>query len=345
MLPKLLFRFKVRPDALHRWWGFVPVLSVSSALVFTVINTIANPARPSTIADYSAFGDPLLNQPLLNIQDSAFLNNTAPSDNSFLDSDSFVTPIIKEGSFQNTNTSPSNNIKFIGRGLLTYKIVEGDTLSTIAANNGISVNTILWANNLKRSATIRPGQEVVILPVSGILHEVRDGETPESISSLYAISLKDFTIYNKTRISAGDLVVVPDAKPILSSSSTEGRVDARNYLAFPVKEAVNFGLLHLNAVDISAPCGTPIYASAEGLVTAVGNPKNWNDGWGGYIRIEHPNGIETFYSHNSKNLVSVDDYVSRGDEIAKIGNTGKVHGPTGCHVHFGVFGAKHPFAK
>ena len=68
------------------------------------------------------------------------------------------------------------------------------------------------------------------------------------------------------------------------------------------------------------------------------------------LKISHPlNGydgnIETFYAHTSKNLVQVGDYISRGDEIALVGNTGNVQGPTGCHVHFGVFGAKHPFAK
>ena len=107
----------------------------------------------------------------------------------------------------------------------------------------------------------------------------------------------------------------------------------------------NWAKLHnYNAVDIANACGTPIYSSAEGLVVESSNG-DWNEGYGRYIVIEHPNNTKTKYAHNQKNLVSVGDYVAKGDQIAVIGNTGLTHGPTGCHLHFEVNGARNPFAK
>ena len=107
-----------------------------------------------------------------------------------------------------------------------------------------------------------------------------------------------------------------------------------------------WGKLHDgNAVDIAAACGTPIVASASGVVTDTGSPSGWNSGYGGFVRISHANGTATFYGHNSTNLVGVGDEVGQGSVIAKIGRTGQVSGITGCHVHFGVSGARNPFVR
>jgi murein DD-endopeptidase MepM/ murein hydrolase activator NlpD len=72
---------------------------------------------------------------------------------------------------------------------------------------------------------------------------------------------------------------------------------------------------------------------------------SWNDGYGHFLLIEHPNGTKTRYAHLQSMMVSVGQYVNQGDRIALMGNTGNTHGPTGCHLHFEVLGAKNPFAK
>ena len=59
--------------------------------------------------------------------------------------------------------------------------------------------------------------------------------------------------------------------------------------------------------------------------------------------IEHPNGTKTRYAHTDENFVRVGDYIAQGKEIATIGSTGNTHGPTGCHLHFEIYGAKNPF--
>jgi len=82
-------------------------------------------------------------------------------------------------------------------------------------------------------------------------------------------------------------------------------------------------------IDLTAPKGHSIFAAMDGLIVAVGRNKNL----GMFVRIDHGNGVETVYGHNSANLVKVGDLVRRGQIIARVGNTGHSTGP---HVHFEV---------
>ena len=133
---------------------------------------------------------------------------------------------------------------------------------------------------------------------------------------------------------------IPAKKQSAVLSSPEGP-DLGDYFAMPAK-GFNWGKLHPhNAVDIANDCGTEIRASAEGMVneTSLGL---WNGGYGNYILISHPNGTKTRYAHLSKILVSVGQYVKKGELIGRMGETGDA---TGCHVHFEIIGAANPFAK
>ena len=126
--------------------------------------------------------------------------------------------------------------------------------------------------------------------------------------------------------------------------ASSAKNDPSNYFIIPTT-GWNWGQLHsYNAVDIADSCGTPIYAAAEGFVLESVS-KGWNNGYGQYIKIEHSNGSETLYSHFSQNAVAAGKYVSQGELIGYMGNTGNTHGPTGCHLHFEVHGAKNPLAK
>jgi murein DD-endopeptidase MepM/ murein hydrolase activator NlpD len=79
--------------------------------------------------------------------------------------------------------------------------------------------------------------------------------------------------------------------------------------------------------DVPAPTGTRIFAMQEGYVIQSG----WNGGFGNSITIDHANGYRTLYAHNSRNRVSVGDFVHRGQHIADVGSTGQSTGP---HLHF-----------
>lgn len=82
-------------------------------------------------------------------------------------------------------------------------------------------------------------------------------------------------------------------------------------------------------VDLAAPSGTPIYAAGVGVVTRSG----WVNGYGQMVEVNHGNGYITRYAHASRLLVHVGDRVTPGEEIAKVGCTGRC---TGAHLHFEI---------
>lgn len=284
------------------------------------------------------------------------VGNTASVESFFpIDSGSFsgeggINFIIVDSDALLNSGNPLSNVLPTRDGLLIYKVQSGDNLSKIAANFGISLNTIFWANPSVKARLLSPGQEIMILPVSGVLHQVQAGETLESIANLYSIDVQRILQLNlsaRQELVVGSNIIIPDAKPVQSSrlASLASLPDLSGYFAIPTT-GWNWGRLHnYNAVDIANACGTPIYAAAEGLILESVSNNGWNDGYGNYILIEHSNGTFTKYSHNQRNVVSPGDYVLKGDSIGYIGNTGNVHGPTGCHLHFEVRNAKNPFAK
>lgn len=230
-------------------------------------------------------------------------------------------------------------------GLLTYVVKSGDTVSSIAARFDISVDTIAWANSGIKTDAIMPGEKIAVLPISGVTHVMREGETLESIAIYYRVDPEKVRAYNKPNAQPGDTVIVPDAAPLRAPRLYAADLpDLGDYFTLPTR-GWNWGRLHdVNAVDIANACGTAIYAAAEGLVEEI-SEDTWSSGYGKNIIIKHPNGTKTRYAHNSRNVVAAGEYVSRGDLIAYIGNTGNVHGPTGCHLHFEVVYAKNPFVK
>ncbi|MGI5901354.1 MAG: peptidoglycan DD-metalloendopeptidase family protein [Desulfitobacteriia bacterium] len=85
-----------------------------------------------------------------------------------------------------------------------------------------------------------------------------------------------------------------------------------------------------NGIDIACSYGTSVKAAADGTVIFSG----WDGSWGRKIEIDHGYGIVTFYAHNSSLLVQVGDKVSKGQVIAKSGNSGR---STGSHLHYSIF--------
>jgi murein DD-endopeptidase MepM/ murein hydrolase activator NlpD len=82
--------------------------------------------------------------------------------------------------------------------------------------------------------------------------------------------------------------------------------------------------------DLSGAVGTPIYATADGVITTAGYN---NGGYGNLIKIDHGRGIETRYGHLSKMNVYAGQRVKRGEQIGRMGSTGR---STGSHLHYEV---------
>lgn len=91
---------------------------------------------------------------------------------------------------------------------------------------------------------------------------------------------------------------------------------------------VRWGRMH-EGVDLAGPIGTPVYATAEGVVTFAG----WSSGYGRLIKVQHANGIETRFGHLNAIRVEVGQRVSRGDRIGDMGNSGRSTGP---HLHYEI---------
>lgn len=234
-----------------------------------------------------------------------------------------------------------------------YVVREGDTLSSIAKLFDVSVNTIMWANNLKKGQALKKGDTLTILPISGVSHTVAKGDTVKSIAKRYHADIDEIVQFNDLNdegtLAVGDIVIVPDgeivaspSKPSVGTTAVSATPTYSGYYLRPIAGGRRTQGLHgyrYNAVDLATSFGAPIFAAADGVVI-LSRTGGWNGGYGNYVVVQHPNGTQTLYAHNSENLVGVGERVERGQTIAKVGLSGKT---TGAHVHFEIRGAKNPF--
>lgn len=236
-----------------------------------------------------------------------------------------------------------------------YEVKKGDTITDVAKLFNVSVNTIMWANNLP-SRTLKPGDTLIILPITGIKHTVKKGDTIKTLASKYKADVNDIAKYNgitlEGDLALGETVIIPDgeivvaqpAKPKTTTKlkviSSYANVAPSGLLIRPIVGGRKTQGLHgQNAVDIAATPGTPITASGNGRVIAsrIGG---YNGGYGNMVIISHDGGVQTVYAHMREVNVSQGEVVVQGQVIGGVGNTGRSTGP---HLHFEVRGAKNPF--
>ena len=229
----------------------------------------------------------------------------------------------------------------------TYVVREGDTISSVSRMFNVSVNTILWANNLNSRSFLKVGQTLTILPVTGISYTIKKGDTLKSIAGKYNAEVIDILNYNdltlSTPLSIGDSIIIPDVE-LSASEIAQSKVLSTNrvisgFIRPIVGGTKTQGIHGYNGIDLAATMGTPIVASAGGTVI-ISRTSGWNGGYGNYIVISHPNGTQTLYGHNSRKLVSAGQRVTQGETIALMGSSGN---STGSHVHFEIRGAVNPF--
>ncbi len=242
---------------------------------------------------------------------------------------------------------------------LTYSVQAGDTISSIARRFGVSVNTILWENNMTATSVIRAGTELTILPASGVSHTVASGQTLSAIAGLYGVEgsaiMKANGLNNPNQLRIGTKLVIPGGNKIVAAQSSSGRavqqaskslsiikniikpgpsavVPSGTRMAWPTTGHTitqYFSWRH-TGVDIANHIGTPIYAAQDGTVVTRG----WNSGgYGNQIVIQHADGKKTRYAHLSAFSVNVGQKVTKGQYIAAMGSTGRSTGP---HLHFEV---------
>ncbi len=235
----------------------------------------------------------------------------------------------------------------------TYIVQQGDSVGRIADKFGISVNTLLWENNLSAKSFIRPGDVLSILPVTGVSHVVKRGETLSKIANTYDIDTVDELVeYNRLSaandIRVGEKLIIPGGEKRVVRKVVKTKTYApKNYqnvappppsryangqgMVWPTTGRVITQYYHArhHALDIDGHYQDPIYASDAGTVIVAG----WRGGYGLSIDVDHGNGIITRYAHASKMFVSVGDRVTKGEVMAMVGTTGY---STGTHLHYEI---------
>ena len=246
-----------------------------------------------------------------------------------------------------------------------YVIKSGDTINSIAKANGMTREELLELNPSLTNSRLRAGKKVTVgkeVPFLSI-EAVRRVEYTETIpyetktvqdSSIYKGTTKvvtpgkvgtrkvvaDVTYVDNQetgrKIISSNVTAEPQTKVVHQGTKARPKTAATGKLSRPVRGAIissNYGMrrgrMH-KGVDFAAKKGTPILAADGGTITWAG----WKSGgWGYLVIINHGNGLETYYAHNSKVMVSVGQKVYKGQQIAKMGSTGNSSGP---HCHFEV---------
>lgn len=243
--------------------------------------------------------------------------------------------------------------------LQKYTVVAGDTLSAIAQRFGMqsSVEIVALNPSLADGDTIRVGDEIVVekaVPRLSVIatrtleyeenvpYEIENRDDPTQYKGEYTVVSKG--VYGKVRKVATVKTEngIETSREVLSTEVlSEPVTEIRNVGTMTppqfIKPAAGYlssrfgrrwGRSH-NGIDIAGSHGSAVKAAAAGTVTYAG----WMSGYGNYVVINHGNGYQTAYGHNSSILVKVGQKVSQGQQIAKMGSTGR---STGTHLHFEI---------
>jgi murein DD-endopeptidase MepM/ murein hydrolase activator NlpD len=249
-----------------------------------------------------------------------------------------------------------------------YIVKTGDTLSSIASEKDVSVETIKWANSLS-SDLVKPGQTLDIPPSDGVLVTVKKGDTLSSLATKYSASDQAIADFNwldyPFTLVEGTSLFIPEGKmpaPVVVAttrstpssyisnksvpSTNVGAADPNvgKFLGWPVANGAGKisqyykGVYH-RGIDIAdrnlpnlvaASGGTVIFAGCYGTCPPLGSTYGGSTyGWS--IQIDHGNGYTTWYAHLKNIYVRSGQAVSKGQVIGQMGSTGRSTGP---HLHF-----------
>lgn len=324
--------------------------ATSHAWFFSSASAQSEPVYQSVISTDSAQNMPLLSAEVAMMSDLKPVDTDA--DIQIVDGEAIIADMGSSGTLADLVDIPTTDK------ISTYVVQPGDTVAKVAKKFGVSENTVRWANGLSKKDVLQRGQNLVILPITGVKHKVQKGETIQSIAKKYKVGVTDITDYNdlveSDILRQGDVLIIPDGEIVTVSTPTKtakvvpgsgvkktGVPSSKGYYIQPVvpdggriRKTQGFHTRY-NAIDVGAPVGTPIRAMADGTVIVTKSPNGYNGGYGGLTIITHANGSQTLYAHQSKISVSSGERVSQGQIIGYTGNTGKSTGP---HLHYEIRG-------
>lgn len=168
--------------------------------------------QPNTAPDPNSKSD-FYNEEQLNFQDQALIAGTSP-----------------------VRKDPEEN-----GGVVMYEVRPGDTVSSIAAKHNVTVNTILWANEMDNVNSIMPGDKLFILPVAGMSYVVKKNDDLDSIAQKYKADKGKIIAFNDLpangELTEGETIVIPDGqkeviRPAAPSADSGSAIASRPYQSF-----------------------------------------------------------------------------------------------------------------
>jgi murein DD-endopeptidase MepM/ murein hydrolase activator NlpD len=247
--------------------------------------------------------------------------------------------------------------------IASYVVSAGDSLWSIANSQNLEVDTLVGSNIFKNSSVLHPGAVLRIPNQDGIFYKFKKGDNIDNIAKRYQVAVDKIRKANPTidlvSLKPNSEIFLPGARPeavaearvaekkAAPPKNTSGTVQkASRSFRWPVMGKINspFGWrrhpitrrrdFH-TGIDIKAGRGTVINSSREGRVAYSG----WMGGYGKVVVVEHTGGQSTLYAHCSSLLVKQGAKVSVGQNIARVGSTGRATGP---HLHFEVRNGNSP---
>lgn len=244
-----------------------------------------------------------------------------------------------------------------------HKMEKGENTWTLALKYNLKMDDIMRANPGIDSERLQIGQEIsLIVPkplisietkeyielVEGIQFETEYEETDvlykgdkkiiahgeEGKREIKGYLIKQNGIEVDREIIEEKILSEPKTRIIAEGTKARPATMATGFFANPTRGRLTspfgtrWGKKH-TGIDIAAPRGTPIYAADAGKVSFSGSKGSY----GNLIIIDHENGYQTYYAHNSRNLVKQGQRVYKGQKIAEMGSTGR---STGSHLHFEI---------
>lgn len=226
-----------------------------------------------------------------------------------------------------------------------HTIAQGENYWQIAKQRGYTIDTIVGCNPHLKQVVCYRGQQILLPSQGGSLHQVKPGETLDTVALDYGVLPETISGANVIRsdwdVLPGMWLFIPGAKPRYLSEGMLQQYSKRalfrsplagrytSFVGLRIHPVLGFSKFH-NGVDIACPHNTWVGAAAEGTVVASG----WGGAVGKYIKLDHHNGYQTLYGHLDKLYVRTGQSVRRGQLIGRSGSTGRVTGP---HLHFTIW--------
>jgi murein DD-endopeptidase MepM/ murein hydrolase activator NlpD len=252
----------------------------------------------------------------------------------------YVSPELADGNGEAKQDGPSLPPAPVSLEMTTYRVRSGESLASIAKRFGLNIDTIISANGIADSSSVRTGTQLRIPNLDGVIYKVRSGDNLASVAKRFksdTTKIVDANDLDSSRLMAGQSLIIPGAR--LPEQAVKRALGQR--VAWPVRGPISsyFGYrpdpftgvrrFH-GGIDIVVDANTPVRASMEGRVSDVG----YNANYGNYIIMSHADGYQTLYGHLTSSSVSVGMKETQGAVIGLSGNTGYSTGP---HLHFSLF--------